>query len=133
MTAVPEGELRTEAGKRLLNVLPFGIDKTGLDFWLGHILAIEAEAAALDPDLAALRDLSEKATPGPWRAGVEPMDSNGVWSEAITAGPDEDGDPSHLVAWCHSDWRDDADAAFIVAAVNYVRERLRAKAGSAAG
>lgn len=75
--------------------------------------------------LQGLRALSEAATPGPWHVGSTEGVADGVWAKpgAIT-GVDDDGDTTNLIAWCHSDWRDEADAAFIVAAVNFVRELL---------
>lgn len=77
--------------------------------------------------LRALRALSDAATEGPWRVGDGAI-SDGVFAEdAVTAGEDEEGLVSHLVAWCHSEWRNEADAAFIVAAVNFVRASLVAQ------
>ena len=68
--------------------------------------------------LAAIRELAElrrKATPGPWLVGGEAAARDGVWATGAVTSHDEDG-ASSLVAWCHSDWRDEQDAAFIAAA-----------------
>lgn len=69
-----------------------------------------------------LARLSEAATPGPWRTGGVGKD-DGVWSDTPTTYDTEEGF-GYLVAWCHSDTREITDAAFIVAAVNYVRDML---------
>jgi hypothetical protein len=65
--------------------------------------------------MSDLRAIAEAATPGPWRVGERPALSNGVWADGFTSSPDEDGVSGHLVAWCHSEWRDEADAAHIAA------------------
>ena len=74
----------------------------------------------------ALRELSEAATPGPWGEGlngnpIHPRFDNGrsetVYPVATGTGADR---------WVEAIWvlRRQRDAAFIVAAVNYVRSRL---------
>lgn len=59
-----------------------------------------------------LRELAAAATPGPWRVNAHPNE-DGVFAGVPTMLPDEDGIQSQLVAWCHSDFRDRADAAYI--------------------
>lgn len=75
--------------------------------------------------LERARSLSDAATPGRWSVGMAKAERNGLWADdAPTQGPDEDGEMGSLIAWFHSDWRDEADAAFAAAAVNYVRAAL---------
>lgn len=61
-------------------------------------------------------DIMAAATPGRWTQGPGVTD-NGIWSEVAVTRVTE-GEPSSLVAWCHADDRDSADARAIVTAVN---------------
>lgn len=56
-----------------------------------------------------LRAIAEAATPGPWHT----EQGNGIFADRPTMIDIVDEEPSYLVAWCHSDWRDEADARYI--------------------
>lgn len=116
-------EPRTEAGKRLLDMMPYwknSAHRTNEEV-VEHILAIEAEAAAPD-GLRELRALSDAATPGRWLAGVEAegWHSREYWRVPI--GPGKIG-ATHT----------EADADYIAALVNWhrlaLRDQLAAKPG----
>lgn len=74
-------------------------------------------------DLAALRELSAKATPGPWR-----QHPNSVYVNTDAR------HPGRSTAVCNTDNESLdlrlADAAFIAAAVNFVRQQLAAQASA---
>lgn len=81
------------------------------------IAAWNTRAGAPSPDMAELQRLSEDATLGPWRADND----DGYGRESIY-GPRP---PHDLIAQCVGDDAETcADAAFIVACVNYVRAQL---------
>ena len=130
-------EPRTEAGRALLRDWGPGDDMEGGAFadFRRAILAIEAEASlpASGPPVETLRPLSDAATPGPWLTGTDDATRDGLFSStAITFedyAPDGQRSDSSLVAWCHAEDRDEADAALIVAAVNYVRSALSSPSG----
>lgn len=73
-----------------------------------------------------LRALSTAATPGPWRASIGRVGVGALSAERrslLLASIHADGHRDTAFAESHN------DAAFIVAAVNYVRARLTAESG----
>lgn len=70
--------------------------------------------------LEDLRPLSEKATPGPWVEETEGWNGGGI----DTAWKDKYGSPLTVVETGPDGMVGEADKAFIVAAVNFVRELL---------
>lgn len=100
-----------------------------------HDFALRSRTLALrestdSPSLDALRALSDAATPGPWIAD-ERIGTVAIYTgpaQNCLAAPHERFVHSKQGEWVNGGWaldpRDTADAAFIVAAANYVRARL---------
>jgi hypothetical protein len=127
-------EVLTEALFQIHHVLPWrwwdGADVTGtsVEFAreIAHQYARLNPAATPSPDageLERLRALSEAATPGPWRV------SDGGMSYLAVSGRGQNLRP---IAEC---WQSEpkADAALLVAAVNYVRAALEGAKPAEAG
>ena len=91
------------------------------------IAAALREVSALREALEGLRELSERATPGPWQSHKEAFDDDDWERQFVFHAPDEHTE--YPCAFPLGGTKEDDNAALIVAAVNYVRARLAAQAG----